>query len=345
MGETTDKKEYASHFPDEHTMIADLLDAYSTGELEEYESREVEQHLASCQRCQVLLKEIKQLRDQFSSFVENNSSHSFHHLPSVANDVLNQLTQQGGRSMQQQSLIEKQEDKPRASRHWSTNLWGPIAASLLVALLIGSLTIFHAFSQGQVSGQPALIPWKLQQDQVVAQSDGELFEVKYLSITPKDLRIFYVVRSQNRGKLAVQATSISPTGTSTSLTTTIQSLGQLGPFDTGVLHVKIFHLTGQIIELRITPVGKNEPTWKLAPLKQILDEQGEGSQYGFSIQTPQPSGVLWFGPVKEETVAFFKESETKPNASYVFVRFDDASLVKVITQAEYLRIAGKENFR
>lgn len=345
MGETIDRKGYFSHFPDEHEMIADLLDAYSTEELEESERREVERHLTSCQRCQLLFKEIKQLRYQFNQFVDSDPSLSLPHLPSVANDVLAQIAQKGGQHMEQQTLIEKQGDKPLATRSWSTKLWVPIAASLLVALLIGSLAVFYRSSQGQPSGKPALIPWELQHDQTVAQSHGELFEVKYISITAKEFRIFYVLRSRNRDKLTVQAFSISPTGTSTSLATTVQPLGRLGTFDAGVLHVKVFHLTGQIIELHITPAGKNEPTWKLAPLKQTLDEPGNDSQYGFSVQTPQPSGVLWFGPVKEESVAFFKESETKPNASYVFIRFDDDTLVKVITQAGYLKIAGQENFR
>lgn len=345
MGETIDRKGYFSHFSDEHEMIADLLDAYYTEELEESEKNEVERHLASCQRCQLLFKEIKQLRYRFSQFVDSDPSLSLHHLPSVTNAVLARIAQKGGRHIEQQSLIKKQGDKPLATNRWSTKLWIPIAASLLVALLIGSLVAFYGSSQGQPSGKPPLIPWELQQDQTATQNRGELFEVKYISITTKEFRIFYVVHSRNRDKPTVQVVSVSQIGTSTSLATSVQSLGRLGTFDAGVLHVKIFHLTGQIIELHVTLAGKDEPTWKLAPLKQTLDEPGKDSQYGFSIQTQQPSGILWFGPVKEEAVAFFKEDETKPNASYVFIRFDDDTLVKVITRSEYLKIAGKENFR
>jgi hypothetical protein len=238
-------------------------------------------------------------------------------------------------------LIEKRQEKPTTFR-WKT-LWLPITASLLLALLLGCSAVFYRNSQGQPSGRPVSIPWELQHDQIVAQSHEGLFEIKYISITPREFRFFYVVRSGHRDELMVQAVSISPKGTSTPLASTVQPLGKLGAFDAGILHVKLFHLTGQMIELHIAVQGKNEPLWKLAPLKQTIDESAKDTSYGLSIQIRQPSGVLWFGPVKGE-FAFFKESETKSDASYVFVRFDDTTSVKVITRAQYLEVAGKENF-
>jgi hypothetical protein len=345
MAGIPDRKGYSPRFPDEHNMITALLDAYSTEELEEGERSEVERHLVSCQQCQMMLTELKQLRHVFRQFLDPDSrplSLQFH-LPSVANDVLTQITQPGRQSMPELPLIEKRQEKPTTLR-WKT-LWLPIAASFLLALLLGSLAVFYRNSQGQPSGRPLSIPWGVQHEQTVALSHEDLFEIKYISITPKEFRFFYVVRSGHRDGLVVQAVSISPKGTSTPLATTVQALGKLGALDAGLLHVKLFHLTGQTIELHVTTSGKNGPTWKLAPLKQTTDEPGKGYWYGLSIQTQQPSGVLWFGPVKGETVAFFKENETKPDASYVFVRFDDATLVKVITRAQYLEIAGQENFR
>ena len=66
-------------------------------------------------------------------------------------------------------------------------------------------------------------------------------------------------------------------------------------------------------------------------------------------RTPHPlPEVDFYGPVMREQVAYFRGPTPKQQGvsrSYVFLRMDDPVVVSVITQAQYISIAGAENFK
>lgn len=58
--------------------------------------------------------------------------------------------------------------------------------------------------------------------------------------------------------------------------------------------------------------------------------------------------VDFYGPVMREQVAYFRGPAPKQQGvsrPYVFLRMDDPVVVSVITQAQYISIAGSENFK
>lgn len=358
--------ENSSYSP--HEKIILLLDAYSTDELEDDEQEAVEQHLVSCRECQNLLATVHHFRGLSSRLSAHDRPNdwdgesvlmSHDDLSSgIADRVLNEITAKNEERMRQQPIAEIPQNHLSAKNtlrrwNWRTSL-PAIAAVLCVALLAGSLllalTYFHQPSSGPASQPPAL-NWERYQGQFLAQNTEGTFSIKYMDITNREFRFFYAFRSHHGGIPNVEVVSYpaSNPGAVTKLVTTVQSLGYLDGFNVGVVHARGLNRVGQIIALQITPLGKNTPTLRLAPLKQLLNYSFDSTRIyeGFPIEQTGLPGIFWYGPVKMEQVAFFKNTVSNPpggHATYIFVRLDDSIVVKVITQEEYLAIAGQQNF-
>ncbi|HLY31322.1 MAG TPA: hypothetical protein VKQ36_09855, partial [Ktedonobacterales bacterium] len=151
------------------------------------------------------------------------------------------------------------------------------------------------------------------------------------------------------------ALSSHPAAT-TSLTATNQTLGHIGAYTVGVIHVARRSQAGQIITLQIMPLTSSKVgsdiTWRLAPLRQIMAEP-RPSKARFELATDasgRSNGLpeaQWSGVNKLQQVSYVKvviQGQQVADRSYVFVRSDDPVVVKVITKAEYLAIAGPNNF-
>jgi hypothetical protein len=172
-----------------------------------------------------------------------------------------------------------------------------------------------------------------------------------MDLTPKGFRFFYTIHAlDQKGLPSVKAYSYlsSNPQAKTSLVATVQSLGQLGTSNVGVIHVQGLSRAHQIIALQIIPPGRKTPAWQLAPLDQIIDDpHPNDSTTSFSVEQIGHQEIIWYGPVMFEQVAFFKQtisSHSASHSSYIFVRIDNPRMVTVITKAQYLAIAGQKNF-
>jgi hypothetical protein len=189
----------------------------------------------------------------------------------------------------------------------------------------------------------------VEQGQTFVQNSNGTFSIKWITINPREFHFFYAFSSPHKGTPRIMATSISRTDIPISLITSVQTLGQLGPFTVGVVHVFRFSRVGQMIELQIMPPGENKASLRLEPLKQLTAETSENTENGEIY--PGVGGlpeVDFNGPVMRESVAYFRgpaSNQQKSSRSYVFLRMDDPVVVSVITQAQYISIAGAENFK
>jgi hypothetical protein len=348
-----------------HEKNVPLLDAYSTHELEEGEQEEVELHLTACRECQRLLATIRHFRGLFTILATDDHRPDIdgetilvqrdHPSSELADNVLNEIAKNGGETMKQEPLPEILQEHPltnRFLRRRSRSSWLSLVAILCAVLLTGSLlvtfTYLHQSSIGPTSIPPSLA-WERYQGQFLAHNAEGIFSIKYIDITSQEFRFFYAVSSSNHRPPRVSVVSYlaSNPGTSTRLVTTVQSLGQLGAFNVGVVHAHVLNRVGQIIALQITPSveSASTPTWRLAPLKQLLNNAF--ANWGFPIEQAELPEVFWYGPVMKEQVGFFKSTGANQPGSrtlHIFLRLDDPVAVKIITQAEYLSIAGQQNF-
>lgn len=354
-----------SYSDSSHEKIVLLLDAYSADELENDEQEAVEQHLASCRECQRLLATIRHFRGLFSRLSVHDRQDDENVLmphdarPSqLADRVLDEITTKREERMRQQPIADILQNHLPAKntvrrKNWRASL-PIIAAVLCIVLLAGSLLAalmyFHQGYKGTMSVPPSL-DWKTQQGQFFAQNIEGTFSIKYMDITNREFRFFYAFRSPHGGVPDVEVASY-PTSNPRDLTklmTTVQSAGYLGGFNIGIVHARGLNKVGQIIALLITPPGKSTSALRLAPLKQLLNYPFDSSRayQGFPVEQTGLPEIFWYGPVMMEQVAFFKSTVSNQpggHAAYIFVQIDDPIVVRVITQKEYLAIAGQQNF-
>ncbi|HZU67233.1 MAG TPA: zf-HC2 domain-containing protein [Ktedonobacteraceae bacterium] len=355
-----------SAYPDTpHEKMVLLLDAYSTGELERNEQEAVEKHLATCRECQHLLATVQHFRGLFTRLPaydhEHNQDGETVQMPydeepfPLTSRVLDEITIKREKKMRREpiaGILQENHTKNRGpgQRTWRTSL--PLIASILCLLLLGSslllvLPYFRQPSSGPGTGEsrPPTLVWQRQQEQFLAQNTEATFSIKYMDITNQEFRFFYAFRSAGEKIPHVEVVSYlsSDPNTSTTLPTTIQSFGSVGSFNVGVVRARGLNRVGQIITLQITLPGKSTPAWHLAPLKQLFNYPFDSSRtyWGFPIEQAELPAVLWYGPVTKAYVAFFKNTVT---GVHLFVRIDDPVAVKIITQKEYLAIAGQQNF-
>jgi hypothetical protein len=352
-----------SHSVDVHKAIFYLLDSYITDELEHDEREDVKQHIASCSKCRQQLIEIIQARKLITKLVNDGQYEMNKDVMPITNDhnaswlsdvVLAKINsnERGKQSMEQKQTVKVQQDRLRTKAFYRKRTWtlgfAIFAAVSFIALLIISLTgTFNMTPRGNAVPAPQV--WTLQQGQTLVQNAGGTFALKYIEITSQEFRLFYALNSSYQGTLHVEAISYlaSAPKTITHLLATVQLLGQLSTFKIGVIHMPLLNQAKQIISLQITLLTKNTPSWHIAPLKQLINEPHNGSRYSFSTDLKELPNITLYGPVMQEQVAFFKDTSLKEptsSPSRIFLRLDDPTKVAIITQAEYLTIAGKQNF-
>lgn len=353
--------------------VAELLDAYSTHELVGNEKNMVELHLASCHVCQMQLRELQHFRELLTS-LRVNTQHSrvdgamtsiFSAPPfsQLVDAVMNEIVKNEEATMKQAHLSPPFQEHASTSlpsthsmrrRTWPRSIVFLIAALCVAILASTSLVTVYSLRQSPPNSPASVMQpliWKVQADQVSVQNSEGAFALKFMDFTPKGFRFFYTVYALNHeGISSVRAYSYlsSNPQAKISLAATVQSLGQLGASNIGVIHVQGLSRAHQIIALQILLFGRKTPAWQLAPLQQLItDPHPNDSIASFSIEQIGHPEIVWYGPVMFEEVAFFKQmasSHSASDSSYIFVRIDDPYIVKVITKAQYLAIAGQQNF-
>lgn len=355
------------HSANSEETILSLLDAYMTHELEQEEHKRVEYHLEACSECQHLLIEVTRLRRLLTTLAPKSNQHEVSkdvvqeqnnlQLPLLATTVLAEIeARKKGQRMEHRRTVEAQQNYLSNKAFFRERAWSRkiaiFAAVLCVMLLTGIIaTIVHFLpNSGGEASQPAPIVWQVQHGQTFAQSSGNKFALKYIEVTGQEFRFFYAFTASHPGPLQVEAISyLNPNPQNTiHLVTIVQPLGSLGAFSVGVIRVSRVTRVGQIIALQITLPAEKFPTWELSPLRQLIKEPNAArSLYGLSIDQNELPAVTWYGPVTAQQVAFFKDTtagRSASHASHVFLNLANAHMILIITQAQYLAIAGPSNF-
>jgi hypothetical protein len=227
-----------------------------------------------------------------------------------------------------------------------------LIASLLVVVLVSTFFVVQQNQSKTIPRQPGAVPqpiyWQIQPGQASAQNAAGDFELEYIILNQKEFRFFYALQSNHQGLPDVKVSSYiqSSPNALTALPTTVQPLGQLGPWNVGVIHTTGLNRTHQIILLQIVAPGERTITWHLEPLIQLRDDPLGGILWRNPININQVghSTIYWYGPVMQEQVAFFRYTALRKPPAYIFVRIDDPATVQIINEAQYLAIAGKQNF-
>ncbi len=343
----------------------ELLDAYTTNELDRDSQEEVCEHLTDCHLCQERLAEIQHLRvllaslstdEQYQREQAAGSNQSRWQNLRIADAVVSEIEGRERKSNKQKlhpNIFWRHSSPaiadPRKNRLFSyTSL---LIASLLVVVLAGTFFVVQQNQPKMLPRQSGATPqpiyWQIQPGQASAQNATGDFELEYITITQKEFRFFYAVQSNHQGLLHVKVFSYiqSSPNALTALPTTVQSLGQLGPWNVGVIHTTGLNRTHQIIRLQVFAPGERTITWQLEPLIQLRDDPRGGIWTDLtSIKQAGHSTIYWYGPVMQEQVAFFRYTALRKPPAYIFVRIADPTTVQIINKAQYLTIAGKQNF-
>jgi len=226
-------------------------------------------------------------------------------------------------------------------------LLGVLGLFLVLSLSIGYSVYFAAHSRTLISSPPPVV-WKLQQEQPFVKNSSSIFSIKWITITPQEFHFFYVFQSPHQEiKVKVSSSLTYSSKTETNLKTTMEVLKHIQTYTVGVIHAERISHIGQVITLQITRSGGRTTSWSLALLKQVENEPHKDTTwYGIYPGFSGLPEVKWYGPVKEQQVAYFKVAGSvrgNQQPTYVFVRSDDPLVVRIITMEEYLKIAGPEN--
>jgi len=231
--------------------------------------------------------------------------------------------------------------------------WITLSALLFLAgLLAYVLYSINSFRSSRVCACPAPQVWSFQRNQAFIQHSQDEFSLKNVTITSQEFHFFYAYTFSHPGFPSITTTSKleGSSAVPLQLETRVQPLGVLGNVNIGVIHAQLINISHQIIELHITPPGESTLLWKLALLKQLIDEPHSGnSTYGFEdlshIGIPT---IAFYGPVMMEQVAYFRlvePAQSTNQPAHIFLRMDHPLLVSLITQEQYLAIAGPENYQ
>lgn len=346
--------------------IFELLDAYTTDELDKDCQEEVREHLTDCHVCQEQLAEIQHLRtllaplstyEQFPKEQAAGSKQSRWQNLRVADAVISEI-EQGQRRGSKQKLrpnIFWRHSSPIIADLRKKRLFSPrvlLIASLLVVVLASTFFAVQQNLSKFPSRQPDAvlqpIYWQIQLGQASARNATGDFELKYIILNQNEFRFFYAMQANHQGLPHVKVSSYvqSTHGVFITLSATVQSLGQLGSWNIGVIHTTSLNRTHQIILLQIVAPGERTITWHLEPLIQLRDDP-RGSilwRNPVNVNQAEYSTIYWYGPVMQEQVAFFRYTALRKPPAYIFVRIADPITVQVINKAQYLAIAGKQNF-
>ncbi len=199
---------------------------------------------------------------------------------------------------------------------------------------------------------PTQSAWMYQYGQASLQHSHDEFSLKVIAITSQEFHFFYAYTFSHPGSPNITTTS-NLEGSSAlplPLETRVQPLGVLGNVNVGVIHVRLLNRVNQSIELHISPPGESTQHWKLAPLKQMIDEMHPGVFTDlFSDLHPLGIPTIAFNiPATTGQVAYFRlvqPAHSTSQPAYVFLKMDQPTLVSLITKEQFLAIAGPGNLQ
>ena len=330
-----------------HENIAVLLDAYQTDELEQSEREQVVQHLQGCPQCQQVLVEIQHIRRQFAPFtiynepIQHDKSQQSERQSSIfADDVMKKIftKESGARNMQ------RSHDK-RQTKRWGWYI-GMAAVLCAVIFVIFTITLHNTQQPPRVLSSIGAPPhfWDVRDEQMTIKNNDITFAIKNITFTQQEFQFFYAMRSSPTLHIHVTST-VNNTG-EISLQTHDQPLGKLGVYTIGVLHIHRIDRLNQVLTIQVTTPEHPTP-WNIKPLKQLFVDNKSNERGDFFVGQNNFPDITWYGPLKIEQVAFFKDTSNKnvgPDAPHIFVRLDTPNVVSTISKAEYLSIAGQENY-
>lgn len=347
----------------------ELLDAYTTNELDRNSQEEVYEHLTDCHICQERLAEIQHVRVLFASLPTDEQYHreqaagsdqsrwqNLHIADAVVSEI-ERRERKGSKQKLHPNIFWRHSSPaiadPRKKRLFSST--SLLIASLLVVVLASTFFVVQQNQSKTIPRQPGAVPqsiyWQVQPGQTSVQNAAGDFELEYGILNQKEFRFFYAMRANHQGLPHVKVSSYiqSSPNAFIPLPATVQSLGQLGPWNVGVIHTTGLNRTHQIILLQIVAPGERTITWHLEPLIQLRDDSRGGISTDLwrnpiNVNQVGYSTIYWYGPVMQEQVAFFRYTALRKPPAYIFVRIADPSTVQIINKAQYLAIAGKQNF-
>ena len=122
-----------------------------------------------------------------------------------------------------------------ASRRRATLL--ALACCVIASLILGACSSNQTTPSCTSCAPP--VDWELQQGQLVATGVAGTFALKWVEVTPQQVRFYYVFLSTQHDQLQATASVSYPTNTSvmSSPPTTVQVLGQIGDYAVGSSHV------------------------------------------------------------------------------------------------------------
>ena len=207
-------------------------------------------------------------------------------------------------------------------------------------------------------GGPPPRVWRVEGEQTSATSSKGVFALKLIEITPQQFRFYYAIKYAPTSdpdvsmRVTVSASLAADSMTTIQLATFVKALGQFGAYTIGVAQVAHKSDAGQVFALAITPItaaGADGDTWRLAPLRQMRPEPHVDTAWSWlRIQQEGLPEVKWEGPLMGERVSFVRvilPGQPTADQPAIFVRSDDPVEVKLIAKAEYIAIAGLNNYR
>ena len=186
--------------------------------------------------------------------------------------------------------------------------------------------------------------WKTDNNQISIKNNTITFALKDIEISHQEIRFFYARKSSQN--ISLQAIETIHQASTILLSTQDESLGTLGAYTIGVLHVRRIDRAGQVITIQMKIAGHSN-TWSLSPLQQLLLDNRPNTTVSIFVDQRQLPDITWSGPVMDQQVAYMQDISTShinANTAHIFLRLDDPIKVQIISQAQFIAIAGKQNY-
>lgn len=249
---------------------------------------------------------------------------------------------------------------PRLRR---VRLWSllTLIGAMTLALSIALNACGGASSVTQVVGAPPDVWDAPPVGQDFASGPAGAIALKWSDFTPQQFRIYFVFRPSKQvdapsHPIALRITASSslashPATPPVPLAATIQTLGQIDEYTVGVMHIEHLNRADQLVTLAITPSLVGAATWRLSPIHQRIYEPHAQTATGvFGAYSDGLPEAQWHWPVVlqgELELSYVKvvlPGQPVANHSYVFVRSDSSANVQVMSKAQYIALAGADNF-
>ena len=200
---------------------------------------------------------------------------------------------------------------------------------------------------------PAAV-WELQKGQMLAEIQEGTFCIKFLSIVQMDMGFFYAFKVNGASQPVlpdVVATSVLEVDgglIQKTLPVQVESLGYLGAWNVGIMHVQWIDRPEQVITLTITQAGNASPVWSLQPLKQNYQPQETRNLYISAPESDEPgcAEIEFYGPVLKYRIAFLRlrqNGQPVKEVAPIFFRIPrthEGVQAILLSQEEYLAFTG-----